>query len=89
MVLSVASATNRARETCRARACMLASDCARLIEILFYFYSILFYFNYLKTVTHSAKLVYKGPSIYKIKAKNLRKKERKKYMFKKSIFTSV
>ena len=33
MVLSVASATNRARETCRARACALASDSARLIEM--------------------------------------------------------
>ena len=33
MVLSVASATNRARETCRARACTLASDSARLIEM--------------------------------------------------------
>ena len=33
MVLSVASATNRARETCRARACTLASDRARLIEM--------------------------------------------------------
>ena len=34
-------------------------------------------FNFLKTVTHSAKLIYKGPSIYKMKAKNLRKKEKK------------
>ena len=33
VVLSVASATNRARETCRARACTLTSDRARLIEM--------------------------------------------------------
>ena len=33
------------------------------------------YFNFLKTVAHLAMLDCKGPSIYKIKAKSLRKKE--------------
>ena len=41
-----------------------------------------YYFNSLKTVAHSAKLVYKGPSIYKVNDKILQeKKKKKKYMF--------
>ena len=44
------------------------------LQVDCYFY---FYFNFLKMVTHSAKLVYKGPSTYKIKAKNLWKKKEK------------
>ena len=32
-----------------------------------------YYFNFLQTVEHSAELVCKGPSIYKLKAKILQK----------------
>ena len=37
-----------------------------------YYYN--YYFNFLQTVAHSAELVCKGPSIYKVKAQILQKK---------------
>ena len=37
----------------------------RCIHYYYYYY----YFNFLQTVAHSAELVCKGPSIYKVKAK--------------------
>ena len=40
-------------------------------------------------VAYSAKLICKGPSIYKVKAKNLRKKERKKKKCCKSLHLQV
>ena len=46
---------------------------------LFYYYY--YYFNSLKTVAHSAKLVYKGPSIYKVNDKILQEKKKKSTCF--------
>ena len=63
---------------------LLAGPCTTCSTIKFCDFLIATYhhFNFLQTLAHSAKLVSKGKSIYKIKAKNLRKdKERKKYTF--------
>ena len=49
----------------------------------FYYY---YYFNFLQTLAHSAELVCKGPSIYKVNAKNLTKKV---HIFKRSKLKSV
>ena len=54
-----------------------------MIIIIFYYYY--YYFNSLKTVAHSAKLVCKGPSIYKVNDKILQEKKKKKYMFFKEV----
>ena len=54
-----------------------------ILSLVFYYFY--YYFNFLQTVAHSAELVCKGLSIYKVKAKMLQKV----HIFKKSKLKSV